>query len=251
AVLRELLPGHAVLHRFARTARNAEGFPEDDPGAEGDEVEPRYIREFDAEFLVHPGMSHKTGWFCDQRDNRQRLAQLVKGRDLLDLCCHAGGFAIPAMLGGARSVTAIDLDEEPLARAREAAARAGLDIEFHHDDAFNVLREVNQSRRRPGAVILDPHKLAKGKRDLEQAKGKYRDLNALGIGAVAPGGIVATFSCSGALDLPSFAGIVFQAARRAERDVRLIEVLGASADHPQRPDFGRSRYLKGLVLAVD
>ena len=100
-------------------------------------------------------------------------------------------------------------------------------------------------------MILDPHKLAKGKRDLEQAKVKYRDLNALGFAATAPGGLVATFSCSGALDLPSFAGLVFQSARRAEREVRLLEVMGASRDHPQRPDFGRSRYLKGLLLAVD
>lgn len=251
AVLRELFPDHSVLHRFAKSARNAEGLSENDPGVDGDTVGPRYIREFDAKFLVHPGESHKTGWFCDQRDNRQKMAQYVRGRDVLDLCCHAGGFSIPAMLGGARSVTAVDLDEEPLGRAQEAARHNGVKIEFHHADAFNVLRDVIESRRRPGAVILDPHKLAKGKRDLEEAKGKYRDLNALGIGAVAPGGIVATFSCSGALDLPAFAGIVFQAARRAERDVRLIEVLGASADHPQRPDFGRSRYLKGLVLAVD
>ncbi len=251
AVLRELFPGHSVLHRFARTARGAEGFSIDESGAEGDTVGPRYITEHGAQFLVHPGESHKTGWFCDQRDNRRRLAEFVRGRDLLDLCCHAGGFSIPAMLGGARSVTAVDLDEEPIARAQEAARHNGVDIEFHHADAFNVLREVNQSKRRPGAVILDPHKLAKGKRDLEEAKSKYRDLNALGIAAVAPGGLVATFSCSGALDLPSFAGIVFQAARRAERDVRLIEVMGASPDHPQRPDFGRSRYLKGLVLAVD
>lgn len=251
AVLRELLPGHSVLHRFARTARGSEGIPEDASGEDGDSVEPRLIQEYGVRFFVHPGESHKTGWFCDQRDNRQKLAGYAKGRDVLDMCCHAGGFSIPAALAGARSVTAADLDEEPIARAQRSAAENGANVTFHHADAFNVLRDTVASRRRPGMVILDPHKLAKGKRDLEQAKVKYRDLNALGIEAAAPGGIVATFSCSGALDLPSFAGLVFQAARRAERDVRLIDTLGAGADHPQRPDFGRSRYLKGLVLVVD
>ena len=87
-------------------------------------------------------------------------------------------------------------------------------------DAFDVLREVAGGNRRPGLVILDPHKLAKGTRDLEAAKIKYRDLNSLGIAATAPGGLLATFSCSGALDLPGFAGLIFQAARRAERGPR-------------------------------
>ena len=166
-------------------------------------------------------------------------------------CAAAGGFSIPAALGGAQKVGAADLDEEPLERARAAAAENGADVTFHHADAFNVLRDIVGARRRPDLVILDPHKLAKGKRDLEAAKVKYRDLNALGIQATAPGGLVATYSCSGALDLPSFAGVVFQAARRAERSVRLLETLGAGPEHPQRPDFGRSRYLKGLLLAVD
>ena len=251
SILRELLPGHAVVHRFAKSARNSEGFPERDPGIDGDDVPPRAITEYGVRFIVHPGHSHKTGWFCDQRENRQKIASLAQGRSVLDLCCHAGGFSIPAALAGARGVTAVDLDEEPLERAAASADENGVEIEFRHADAFDVLREVRQSKRRPGVVILDPHKLAKGKRDLEQAKVKYRDLNALGIEAVAPGGLVATFSCSGALDLPSFAGLVFQSARRAEREVRLLETLGAGMDHPQRPDFGRSRYLKGLLLAVD
>ena len=251
AVLRELLPDHAVAHRFARAARGAEGFDPDDAGEDGDDVPERYVHEHGVRFLVAPGASHKTGWFCDQRDNRRRVAALAEDRDVLDLCCHAGGFAIPAALAGARHVTAVDLDEEPLGRAREAAAENGVEIAFRHADAFDVLREVQRARRRPGLVVLDPHKLAKGKRDLEAAKVKYRDLNALAIGGAAPGGLVATFSCSGALDLAGFAGIVFQAARRAEREVRLLEVLGAAPDHPQRPDFGRSRYLKGLLLAVD
>ena len=124
-------------------------------------------------------------------------------------------------------------------------------VVFQLAEAFNVLREVGRSSRRPGLVILDPHKLIPGKARVEEGLVKYRDLNTLGLAAVAPGGFLATFSCSGALDLGQFTGMVFHAARRAERDIRVLATVGAGPDHPQRPDFGRSRYLKGLVLAVD
>jgi len=91
----------------------------------------------------------------------------------------------------------------------------------------------------------------RGKRNLEEGLAKYLDLNALALGCVRPGGLMATFSCSGAVELADFAGTVFRAARRAERRIRVLEVLGAGPDHPQRPDFPRSRYLKGLLLSVD
>ena len=86
---------------------------------------------------------------------------------------------------------------------------------------------------------------------LEAGLKRYSDLNTLALEVVRPGGLVATVSCSGVLDLPTFLGMVFQAARRAGREIRLLSVLGAGPDHPQRPDFSRSRYLKGALLAVD
>ena len=226
AILRELLPATSCSTGSPGRPAAARARPGSGPVG-GRQADPRYVQEHGVRFLVHPGASHKTGWFCDQRDNRRHLAALARGRHVMDLCCHAGGFSIPAALAGARSVTAADLDEEPLGRAERAAAENAADVTFHHADAFDVLRATVDSKRRPGLLILDPHKLAKGKRDLEAAKVKYRDLNALGIAAAAPGGILATFSCSGALDLPAFAGVVFQAARRAEREVRLLETLGA------------------------
>src|SRR6185503_8421715 len=124
-------------------------------------------------------------------------------------------------------------------------------IEFVHADAFDVLRSVRDGRERPSVVVLDPHKLIKDRARTEEGLRRYSDFNTLALECVRPGGLVATFSCSGALELSAFLGMVFQSARRAEREIRLLEVLGAGPDHPQRPDFSRSRYLKGALLAVD
>jgi 23S rRNA (cytosine1962-C5)-methyltransferase len=100
-------------------------------------------------------------------------------------------------------------------------------------------------------VIADPHKLVRNKAELELGMRKYADLNALALAVVRPGGLFASFSCSGAVSEAVFVGMLFAAARRAEREVRLIQQMGAAADHPQRPRFSRSRYLKGALLAVD
>jgi len=248
-VLQELHPGAKVVHRVPKGAADAEGFdPEEGPRDIG-EVE---IEESGLKHLVAPGAGHKTGWFCDQRDNRLKVAQYCRGQDVLDVCTNAGGFALQAALSSAWRVRGVDLDEVVLERARDGARRNKLtNVEFLHADGFNVLREVARQKERPGVVVIDPHKLIRSRARDEEGLKKYSDWNSLAIAAVKPGGIVATFSCSGALDLPSWLGIVFRSARRAERELRLLEILGAGPDHPQRPDFARSRYLKGALLAVD
>jgi len=246
---RSLYPGLRVVHRVPPGQARAEGLAEP-PAA--DDVGEVWIQEHGLRFLVAPGQRHKTGWFCDQRDNRQRVAALAADRLVLDLCCNAGGFALAAARAGARAVQGVDLDEEVLERAARSARENGLDVAWTHADAFDHLRAlVARAGPRPELVVLDPHKLIPSRASLETGKRKYHDLNALALEAVRPGGLLATFSCSGALDLAGFLGIVFGAARRAERGVRLLEVLGAAPDHPQRPDHPRSRYLKGALLAVD
>jgi len=246
--LRALYPELAVVHRVPPRAARAEGFePEETPGGPG-EVE---LVEHGARFVVRPAGGHKTGFFCDQRPNRLRVAGLCAGRDVLDLCCNVGGFAVHAALAGARRVRAVDLDEKALELARRSARASRVELELFHADAFDFLRAERGARRRAGVVVLDPHKLVRDRSRLEQGLARYTDLNALALEAVAPGGLLATFSCSGAVDLATFAGTVFRAARRAERGLRVLEVLGAGPDHPQRPEFPRSRYLKGLLLAID
>jgi 23S rRNA (cytosine1962-C5)-methyltransferase len=245
--LGQLYPGLEVVHRVPSSAVRAEHI-DDAPAVPGIEVE---IEEHGLRFPVLAAAGHKTGWFCDQRDNRRAVARLARGRDVLDLCCNAGGFALHAAHQGARSVQAVDLDEKVLARARAAASLNGLQVDFTHADAYDHLRAVVAGSKHPGLIVVDPHKMIPNRRELEAGMRRYLDLNTLALRAVRPGGLVASFSCSGPLQEAGFVGMLFQAARRAERGVRLLTQLGAAPDHPQRPGFARSRYLKGALLAVD
>ena len=245
--VRELYPECEVVHKVPNSAANAERFEPEPPRDVGETT----FLEHQVRYRVAPGRGHKTGFFCDQRDNRLKVAQYARGQFVLDLCCNTGGFALQAARNGAARVRAVDLDEVVLERAAAAADENRLAVEFVHADAFDVLRETRAARERPGVVVLDPHKIIANRNQIEEGLHRYGDLNTLGLECVKPGGLLATFSCSGALDLPTFLGMLFQSARRARRGVRLLDVLGAAPDHPQRPEFSRSRYLKGALLAVD
>ncbi|MCE9595025.1 MAG: class I SAM-dependent rRNA methyltransferase [Planctomycetes bacterium] len=244
AALKQLYPKFEVAHRVPATAARAEGFdPDEEP-----ELAERVIHENGLAYPVAPAFGHKTGWFCDQRENRRRVAELAEGRDVLDLCCNLGGFALNCAKAGAKRVRAVDLDEVVLERATRAAEQNQLVVDFIHADVFDFLRAERPPR--PNLVILDPHKLVGSRERLEEGLRKYSDFNALAFATVAEGGILATFSCSGSLDEPGFIGMLFQAARRAGREVKLLFQVGAGPDHPQRPDFSRSRYLKGAFFQV-
>lgn len=252
ALLR-LYPDAIVVHRVPEGAQRAERIAPRELPPEPAAREETWIQEHGLTYPVQPAGGHKTGWFCDQRDNRVRVGALARGRSVLDLFCNTGGFALQAARQGARVVRAVDLDEKALERARRAAERNGLAVETLHADAFDVLRSVvaGKESERPELVVCDPHKLIPSRAHLEAGRHKYLDLFALALAATRPGGLMVAFSCSGALELEAFLGILFVAARRSERSIRLLSLLEAGPDHPQRPDWPRSRYLKGAVLALD
>jgi 23S rRNA (cytosine1962-C5)-methyltransferase len=253
AALARLYPDATVLHRVPEGAQRAERIAAQDLPRDTEGAQERWIEEHGLAYPVLPAGGHKTGWFCDQRENRVRLGALARGRSVLDLFCNTGGFALQAARQGARAVRAVDLDEKALARARRAAERNHLAVELVHADAFDVLRAVaaGPEGERPELIVCDPHKLIASRAELETGRRRYHDLFTLTLSATRPGGLVAAFSCSGALGLEAFLGLLFQAARRAERPLRLLSILEAAPDHPQRPDWPRSRYLKGALLALD
>jgi len=240
---REVLGARRIVVRSDPAVERIEGFSTLDRRAPEATAT---IREHDLAFRVDCRRGHKTGFFVDQRDARRLLARLAKDRTVLDLCCYSGGFALAAARGGARSAKGFDLDEDAVAMARENAKLNRLDVEFGHADAFEVLR----SGARAEIVVLDPPKLGAHHGEMARARRKSIDFNALALGAVEPGGLLFTFSCTGLFSEEDFLAHLREAARKAGREARLLQATGQPPDHPVDLFCPESRYLTGLLLQV-
>lgn len=209
------------------------------------------IREGEVRYRVRFEGGHKTGFFCDQRDNRRDLAPFCRDRNVLDLCCYTGGFGLNALIrGGAREVTCVDLDEKAIAQARENANLNQVKPGLVHADAFGYARQMVENARTYGVVVLDPPKLIPGRLDIASGKRKYFDLNVLAMKCVEPGGLLLTCSCSGLLPAEEFLVLLRAAARQAGRSARVLAVTGASADHPVGLDALEGSYLKAVWLQM-
>ena len=252
--LDELLPRlHARLgtahHRVTLSERTAklEGVPPIDRSSEGCPSSLR-IREHGVRYRVDLATGHKTGFFCDQRDNRRDFAQWASG-DVLDLCCYTGGFsASVARAGRAAPLTGVDQDEEALATARDNLNLNQVRAQLVHADAFDWLRQVAAAGRRFDSIVLDPPKFIPGRRDELTGRGKYHDLNRLAFSVLKPGGLLLTCSCSGLLSRQEFTELVTTAARKSGRAARLLRVTGAAPDHPVLLECPETEYLKCLWL---
>ncbi|WP_233578182.1 class I SAM-dependent rRNA methyltransferase [Tautonia sociabilis] len=235
-----------VDHRIAQ-AEEFSGRPVATEGAP-EKVE---IREHGVRYRVRFEGGHKTGFFCDQRDNRKELARYCQGRSVLDVCCYSGGFGLSALVnGGAKEVSAVDLDEKAVAMARENANLNQVRMNLVHADAFGYMRQMGVNRRRFGVVVLDPPKLIGSRREMDEGRKKYLDLNTLAMGLVEPGGLLLTCSCSGLLPVEEFSGILRSAGRRAGRSARLLAMTGAAPDHPVGLEAPEGAYLKAAWLVL-
>jgi len=218
------------------------------PGRGGqlsDDVRTVKVRESGIRYEIDLRDGHKTGFFCDQRDNRARFGKLAAGRTVLDLCCYTGGFSISAALAGAEEVTAVDLDEDAVAMAKRNANLNQAKVRFTHADAFTWMRTMIANGRKWDLVIADPPKFIFG-RDDDTGVAKYADMNKLALQMVAPGGVFVTCSCSGQLGADAFERIVTGAAHRQDLRLQIIDRTGAGADHPTLSNYPESRYLKVL-----
>ena len=211
------------------------------------------IRENGVRYEVDFAEGHKTGFFCDQRDNRKRIAQFSAGARMLDLCCYTGGFSLcTKVLGGAGEVTSVDLDEVSIAQARRNANLNQVRLSFVHADAFAYARQMYQNKESWDLVVLDPPKFI-FTRDAHgnwEGRQKYEDLNQLSIGLVKPGGIFVTCSCSGLLSLEDFEQHVIKAAHRLNRRLQFFDRTGPGPDHPVYSNCLEGRYLKVLWARV-
>ncbi|HUF79837.1 MAG TPA: class I SAM-dependent methyltransferase [Burkholderiales bacterium] len=209
------------------------------------------IDEEGVRFGIDLEQGHKTGFYLDQRDNRQQLRALAAGRDVLDCFCYTGGFALNALTGGANSVVAVDSSAQALELGRANAELNELpQPEWMEGDVFQLLRKYRDSRRSFDLVVLDPPKFAPTSALVEKAARAYKDINLLALKLLRPGGLLMTFSCSGGVSPDLFQKIVAGAALDAGADVQIVSRLGAAADHPVALNFPEGDYLKGLICRV-
>ncbi len=195
---------------------------------------------------------HKTGFYLDQRNARAVIARLAAGRRFLNVFSYTGAFSAVAAGSGATSVLSIDSSAPALAAALRNAELNGVDPGEHLEaDAFTALRGLRDRARQYDLIALDPPKLAANERQLDKASRAYKDLNLLAIKLLAPGGILLTFSCSGAMGADLFQKVVAGAALDAGRTVRIVDRLAQPSDHPVPLAFPEAEYLKGLVLEAD
>lgn len=213
---------------------------------------PEIIREHGIRFRVRPGDKHKTGFFVDQRDNREMLSRFCQGRSVLDLCCNSGGFAVYAKTRGqADEVIGLDLDEQALELAKQNANLNQAKIRWVQADLFPWLRDAIANEKTFNVVILDPAKQTRDRDDVDTALRRYVDMNRLALQVVSPGGIFLTCSCTGLVSEESFLHALKRAAWQAGRVLRILKVTGAGADHPFLVHAPESRYLKAVLCEVE
>jgi 23S rRNA (cytosine1962-C5)-methyltransferase len=230
------LEGLAPRAGFARGNRDARRCP---------------IIEYGLNFRVDVEAGQKTGFFLDQRENRQRVRALAAGREVLDCFAYTGGFSIAALAGGAKRVLAVESSAPALDVARENLAANPFDaacLEFVQADVFAHLRQLRDRGASFDLVVLDPPKFAPTAAQAKNAARAYKDINLLAMKLLRPGGLLATFSCSGGVGMDLFQSIVAGAALDAGVGAKIIERFGAAADHPVALEFPEGEYLKGLLV---
>ncbi|HMV96297.1 MAG TPA: class I SAM-dependent rRNA methyltransferase [Anaerolineales bacterium] len=208
------------------------------------------ITEYGLEFKVDIAHGHKTGFYLDQRENRRRVGELSKNRDVLNCFCYTGGFSIHALANGAKSVLSVDSSADALALLEENIALNQLPADRHtslEGDVFQLLRKFRDANRSFDLIVLDPPKFAPTAAHAEKASRAYKDINLLAFKLLRRGGLLFTYSCSGGIDAALFQKIVASAALDAGVDATIIEHLSQGSDHPVSLHFPEGMYLKGLV----
>ncbi len=236
-----------VLARNDVAVRRGEQLSEDVELLHGSVPEELEVTEDAIRYLVTPRTGQKTGAFLDQRENRVRAGELARGR-ALDCFAYHGSFALH-LARGSQEVVALDSSGPALRRAQQNAALNGLDnLRMVEANVFDYLREQERAGARYETIVLDPPAFAKRRTALEQALRAYKEVNLRAMRLLAPGGHLATFSCSHHVNAALFREMVEAAAADAGRMLRWIETRGQSLDHPEIVQIPESTYLKGAIL---
>ena len=250
--LRETAGARCIYERSDADVRALEGLAPRSGVLTGEVPSAVTIVEAGIAYRVDIERGQKTGFYLDQRDNRALARSHAQGRRVLNAFCYTGGFSLAALAGGAESVLSIDSSREALALAEENLARnPSLPAErarWSDADVFEELRALRNRGAQFDLIVLDPPKFAPTAAHAARAARAYKDINLLGLKLLAPGGLLATFSCSGGVGAELFGKIVAGAALDAGADAVIIGRLGAGADHPVALNFPEGEYLKGLLI---
>ena len=211
-----------------------------------------FVHEHGLKFGVDLAEGQKTGFYLDQRDNRQAAARYARGRRVLDMFCYSGGFAVAcAVSGGARSVLAVDTSAKAAALARANAELNGAaNVTVEAVDAFEKLDALTAAGERFGMVILDPPKFARSRSTVDDALRAYHRINRVAVGLLEPGGILVTCSCSGSVSRDDFLQMLSGVAQRSARPIQVLESRGAAADHPVSASCLEGEYLTCVIARV-
>jgi 23S rRNA (cytosine1962-C5)-methyltransferase len=249
-LIRVISPG-TIYERSEGKARQLEGLSERKGLIYGEEppglIE---IRENGLTFAVDVVSGQKTGFFLDQRKNRECIEKVSKGAKVLNCFSYTGAFSVYAIRGGAEKVTSVDVSAPACDMARDNLSRNGYSPDRHpvvQADVFSYLRETEETF---DLIILDPPAFAKSKKDVPRSARGYKDINLQAVRRLSPGGLLATFSCSNYIGEELFGKIVAGAVLDTGKEARLIERLGPGGDHAVNLAHPEGRYLKGLLLGI-
>ena len=247
--LTTLLPLRSVVARNDSAARRQEGMAENVALLFGSDARADVV-EGGIRFPVDPLGGQKTGWFFDQRPNRDRVAALADGARVLDVFCHVGAFGLRCAAAGAREVILVDSSAPALAQAQQAAALNGLSerITTQRGDAFDAMTAL--AGQRFDIVICDPPAFARSRKDAEAGLRAYGRMARLAAPLVAPGGFLFVASCSHHAPLEAWCAQIAFGLHRARREGRILFTAGAGPDHPVHPQLPESAYLKTQLIQL-
>ncbi|MGE0694419.1 MAG: class I SAM-dependent rRNA methyltransferase [Pirellulales bacterium] len=252
-ILTELVRPRGIFIRTEKGVAAVEGIELRDGLVRGSAPDgPVFIVENQLRFGIDLAEGQKTGFYLDQRDNRRAAAAYLRDRRVLDVCCYSGGFSLNAIVhGGAREVWGYDASEKAVALAQaNAELNAVRGTQFFAGDCFDSLHLLAANREKFDAVILDPPKFARGRGAVAEALRAYHRLNRLAVDVLSPDGILVTCSCSGHVQREDFLNMLLGVAEQTRRDIQVLEMRGAAADHPLAVTCLESEYLKCFICRV-
>jgi 23S rRNA (cytosine1962-C5)-methyltransferase len=249
--LREEYAPAAVVLRNDLASRELEGLAREKKVLFGALPDPVRFEEAGIRYQTDVMEGQKTGFFFDQRENRQSLRDLVKGRRTLDCFCYVGAWSLNAARFGASEVIGLDSSQRAIDLAMGNAALNGLTVQFRTADVFDELRMLEKTRERFGCVILDPPAFVKSRAKVREGLKGYKEINLRGMRLLEPGGVLVTCSCSHHVNQDLFIEMLIDAAHSAGRQARLLEMRSQARDHPMLLAARETQYLKCAILIVD